>query len=213
MSKYVENNLQSGEEIIVKARINKLAAISDIIFMLIVIAVLIVLQVLINAKTSDDSLATLTIMELIKEFDSSGGLGGGYIWYIIAKLMWIPWIIGIGILIIPIISIIDLFCTDVAATNKRVIGKTGIVATKTVDIAIGKVDTVQTTFFGRIFKYYTLKITGGGNAEGVSFDGVVNANEIRNEINNAIERHAEDQRKAQAAEIASAMNGNRNVGD
>ncbi len=213
MSKYVENNLQSGEEIIVRARINKLAAMAKIVFALVVLITLIVLQIMVSIKADNEKIAALSASEL-DQLTRMGVKGLG--WYTIAKFMWIFWLFGVIIAVVPmVIDIIRLFFTDIAATNRRVIGKTGVVATKTVDIIIGKVDTVkiETTFWGRVFKFYTLEISGGGNANGVKFKGVVNANEIRNEINNAVERYAEDQRKAQAAEIASAMNGSRNDGN
>ena len=48
-------------------------------------------------------------------------------------------------------------------------------------------------------------ITGSGVAKGVAYQGIVNANQLKNAITDAIEKNAEEARKAQAAEIAMAM--------
>ena len=187
MSKYTENNLQKDEKIVYKAKINPIAAIDKIILCVVFIIAAIVLFVYAGKIVSQMEADTAKTMKLV-----------------IA-------IAGILIMLIGIIPLVfrllDLFMTDIAVTNKRVIGKRGIVRIKTVDLHIDKVDTVkiEASFWGRIFKYYKLSVMGTGSAEPVWFVGISNANEFKNEVNNAIEQHAAEARAAQAAEMAAAM--------
>lgn len=112
--------------------------------------------------------------------------------------------------LLPLIQIlIKLAFTELAVTNKRVIGKTGVVAMKSLDLPINNVQTVgiQSTFWGRIFHFSTIVVkSASGDNDGVLWKGITNANEMKNTITAAIEKNAEEARKAQAAEIAMAMN-------
>ena len=96
--------------------------------------------------------------------------------------------------------------THLAITNKRIVGKVGILRVDTIDFPIEKVDNVtyNAGIFGNLFKYYTLQITGtSGDKKELKM--VANAQAFKNAVSEAIERHAEEARKAQAAEIAAAM--------
>ena len=181
MSKYVENNLQNGEEIVLKAKINIIAAIGNIITAVIMLVLAIVVFVM-GPKLVDAE-----------------------------EMGMVSAVIGIALILIGVIplvmKIIDLYCTNIAVTNKRVIGKTGIIRVKSIDLHIEKVDTVkvETSFWGRLLKFYCISIKGTGDGEPIAFHGVTNGNEFKNAVNATIERHADEARKAQAAEIAAAM--------
>lgn len=183
MSKYVENNLQNGETIIAKAKINFLAAFANILWALICIAGDIALAV--YSGKADNAEDTFKLIILICEI-------------VFAVIGLLP----------LIVKIIKLAFTELAVTNKRVIGKTGIVAMKSLDLPIQKVETVgiQSSFWGRIFKFSTIVIkSASGDDDGLLWKGITNANEIKNTITAAIEKNADEARKAQAAEIAAAM--------
>ena len=97
-------------------------------------------------------------------------------------------------------------------TDKRVLGKVGLLSVATLDYPIEKVDNVAMSagILGKFFNYYSLSIqTAGTDAKrgGFRFNGVQNAVEFKNNLVAAIEQHAEDARKAQAEEIAKAMSG------
>lgn len=97
-------------------------------------------------------------------------------------------------------------------TDKRVLGKAGVLSMATLDYPIGKVDNISLNagIFGNFFKYYSISIqTAGTDAKnkGLKFGGIKNAVEFKNLVVAAIEQHAENARKAQAEEIAKAMSG------
>lgn len=125
---------------------------------------------------------------------------------IVSTVLWITWAL-IGLLPL-IIKIIALACTCLCITNKRVIGKAGILSVNTLDYPINKVDNVELNagIFGNLFHYHTVTVRGGGSSDTqIRFRGISNAQKFKNTITEAIERHADEARKAQAAEIARAM--------
>lgn len=181
MSKYVENNLQNGETVVAKAKINFLAAFANILWAIICIAADIVIAVTLGGSENEGSGMVVLIIDIA--------------------------IALIGLLPL-IVKIIKLAFTELAVTNKRVIGKVGIVAMKSLDLPINKVETVsiQSTFWGRIFRFSTIVIkSASGDDDGLLWKGITNANEMKNTITAAIEKNADEARKAQAAEIAAAM--------
>ncbi len=111
-----------------------------------------------------------------------------------------------------LLRILELACMALSVTNKRVVGKTGVLRVHSLDLHIDKVDnvTLNATLLGRIFKYYNVTIKGSGDGTGVKFSGISNGPQIKNAITEAIEQHAAEARRAQAAEIAMAMRGKNN---
>lgn len=73
---------------------------------------------------------------------------------------------GLG-LIFWIMAFIRYKTTELAFTNKRVIAKSGFISRKTVELNIGKVESIQVDqgVLGRIFNYGTLAISGAGNPQ------------------------------------------------
>lgn len=57
--------------------------------------------------------------------------------------------------------------TELAVTNKRVIAKFGFISRQTVELNIGKVESIQVnqSILGRIFNFGTLIISGAGNPQ------------------------------------------------
>lgn len=116
--------------------------------------------------------------------------------------------------IIFLYFLLKFLTINLAVTNKRVIGKVGIISINALDMHIEKIDHVQVQagLLGRLFKYYSLKVISVGgagyNSKGAgksTFVGIKNAHEFKNIVTEAIEKHAEEARKAQAEEIARAM--------
>jgi len=57
--------------------------------------------------------------------------------------------------------------TELAFTNKRVIAKFGFIRRKTIELHIGKVESIQVSqgILGRIFNFGTLIVSGAGNPQ------------------------------------------------
>ncbi len=186
MSKYAENNLRSGETILLKAKINPLAAVRSFVFCLVFVVGGILLKVLAFGKLGEESLDKVgTIIMLV--------------------------MIAIGVIIL-LYRILYLSSMTLAATDKRVIGKVGIIKKNVLDYPIEKVDNVslKSSFFGSIFRYSSVCVQGASSEAAIVFVGISNANQFKNAVTDAIEKHQEDARRAQAQEIAMAMRGGNN---
>lgn len=107
-----------------------------------------------------------------------------------------------------IIAALYIAMTALAVANKRVVGKSGVLKVDSLDLHIDKVDNVSITtpFIGRILKYSVMEIKSTGSASGWKIKYISNGPQLKNAITEAIEQHAADARRAQAAEIAMAMN-------
>lgn len=201
MSNYAERNLNNGEKIVLKAKRSFWALLPAIIwcvvFLIIVIIVTSVMGKKLNEAAADKSITEDTIQALANTKK---------IVKVVNIIMWVLWAL-IGVLPV-IIKAISLACTCLCITNKRVIGKTGALSVHTLDYPINKVDNVEINagLFGRIFHYYTVSVRGsGGDNAQIKFVGISNAPQFKNNITEAVERHAEEARRAQAEEIARAM--------
>ena len=124
---------------------------------------------------------------------------------------WIKGFLLCWLLFIPvikaIIATIRHFKTELAITNKRIVGKVGIINTKALDAPLNKIQnvSVEQKFFGKIFNYGTIKIN---TAAGIyDFDGVSSPDSFKGNVMNQIEQYEEDKVKQQATEMANAMAG------
>ncbi len=127
------------------------------------------------------------------------------------------WVLFFLIGVLPFIHRLLLWLSiNLALTNKRVVGKVGILRVNSIDFHLDKIDHVQikASILGNLFHYYTLRILSVGGAgfdnnrrrnDKDTFVGISNAQEFKDMATRAIEVHAEEARKAQAAEIARAM--------
>lgn len=81
------------------------------------------------------------------------------------------------------VALLDIKNQELVVTNKRVLGKRGILGVKTIDILLDKIEsvTVNAGFIGRIIGYYTIRISGSGTTK-LAFIGIKNAEEIKNMI-------------------------------
>lgn len=182
---YVEKNLRNGEEVIVKAKISFLYLVPRILFFAIAIAIAAVLATVVFKEPSPED---------IKNF---------------ANLRTIVWVVLPILGGLPLIRrIIVILTTNLVVTNKRVVGKQGVLKVQTLDVPVEKIDSVSfdAGVFGNILHYYNIKITSTGS-QGYVFRAVSNAQEFKDRANDAIEKHAEQARKDQAEQIAIAMHG------
>lgn len=178
--RYVENNLNKNEHVVLEAKISWLTLVPSIIWMVLMFA----LAILVLGKVETEDEDAEQIMALLK----------------------------IGVIVIGLIpfflKIIRNRSTNLAVTNKRVIGKTGVLKISTIDFHIDKVDNVsyRAGFFGNLFHYYTVEVKGGGDSKKTPFiPGIANAADFKNAVNEAVEVHAYEGRKEQAKLIGEAM--------
>ncbi len=190
---YVDRNLRNGEEVIVKAKISFWYVLPRIIFCALMIAAAAVLTEVVFKEP---------------EFGDSDWKTKAELFSYLRTAVWAAFpVVGAFPLLLRIIAI---FTTHLAVTNKRVMGKQGILKIKTLDVPIEKIDGVSFNagMLGNLFRYYHVKIASVGS-QGYIFHAVSNAQKFKDEVNDAIEKHAEQARKDQAAQIAMAMNGSR----
>ena len=124
------------------------------------------------------------------------------------------WIIGIlffWLIFIPTIKAIKATIsyknTELAITNKRIIGKIGFVSTQSLDAPLNKIQNVSTNngFWGKIFNYGIVTVnTAAGQ---FCFDGIKNIEDFKRKVMNQIEEYEEDRVKEQAQQMATAMKG------
>lgn len=187
MSQYAEKNLTKGETIVLKAKKSFLALMPYILWCIATLVGVIFLAKFLNGEIADG------------ESD-------------VGKFLWIAWAV-IGVLPL-LIAILELLSMCLCVTNKRVIGKVGVLRVRTLDYPIQKVDNVYMSagLLGRIFHYSWISVRGGGNDPKdlkLKFKGISNAPQFKNTVTAAVEQHAEEARRAQAEEIARAMSGGR----
>ena len=99
------------------------------------------------------------------------------------SLHWIIFISLKALLTLFIVPILQNMSWEFAATNKKVIWKTGLIRRNTDELRLDKVESVQVNqgIFGRLFNYGTVTITGTGST-GASMHPVANPMELRKAI-------------------------------
>ncbi len=204
---YIDKNLEKNEKVLAKAKINWFIIVLPIILTIIIEIIIIIATGLFKDYTLD---------ELIDYYNNHNGeLPFGYEldYYSPYGVRKNEFKIAIVVIVsqllafIPLIAGISTFLTNkLAVTNNRVMGKVGIFSITAIDFPIQNVETVmlKATFWGRIFHFYTLSIRGTGGSKR-TIKCVSNANEVKNAITFALKKHADDARKLQAMEIATAL--------
>lgn len=110
-------------------------------------------------------------------------------------------------LIILIPAVIPMLTTKLTITSKRVYGKVGLIRTKTLDTPLNKVNTVSVSsgLMGKIFRYGTIFITSSSGV--YKFNGIKDADLVRQTLMEQIDRFDEERIRKQAAEMARAIRG------
>ena len=90
----------------------------------------------------------------------------------------ITWAIGV-------LSILDLLNTELAITNKRAIGKTGIIRRESIELRHAALESlkIKQGILGRIFGYGIVTVVGTGGTK-VPFKGIDAPLEFRRQVNN-----------------------------
>lgn len=216
----MENHLGRGEKIVLKAEKNILYLLMPFLLMVLVLVGAAVAQHYLNTWVNGVQREP-TLEEIITNPAAAVDQGVKDM----AEALYLPFTIAVWVLfvlvgILPFVrALLRFLSLNLALTNKRVVGKVGILSIVTVDITIDKIDhvTVSAGVFGNLLKYYALAVVsvGGSGADlGVSrkgnptFIAIKNAQQFKDAVTFAVEQHAEEARVAQAEAIARAMGGN-----
>ncbi len=125
--------------------------------------------------------------------------------------VWLKGILFCWLLLIPlikaIIATVRFAKIELAITNKRIIGKVGVLNTNSLDSPLNKIQNVSEdqTFGGKIFNYSTITITTAAGS--YKYSCIKRGAAFKNAIMAQIDQYEEDRIKQQAAEMAAAMSG------
>lgn len=195
---YVENNLTSNEKVIRVAKNAWWALLGRLIFTVIELIVIIILSNNIDTLVGMANAASLREMLELMDLASK-----------IKTMFWIIFVVS-GILPV-VLGIIGLLFNRLVITDKRVFGKRGIIARKTIDAPLDKVDsvTIKEALLGRLFNYAGIEIRT--TSEKFIYPYVADAQEFKKTLMEAIEAEKEAARIAQAKEMAEALKANGNA--
>lgn len=103
-------------------------------------------------------------------------------------LLTLPVFIGIFFIIASITSTLAIIGTEYGITNKKIIGKTGFIFRKNIDLRLNRVESVilDQGIFGRMFGYGHVVFNGTGSGKN-GFLFVENPMLVKNQINQIIE--------------------------
>lgn len=84
-------------------------------------------------------------------------------WYILLGVITLP--MGIGVLFL-LIAIINVWTTELAITNRRIIAKTGLIRRNTIELKVNRVESlgVDQGILGRIFNFGSIVVKGVGGS-------------------------------------------------
>jgi uncharacterized membrane protein YdbT with pleckstrin-like domain len=176
---YVEQSLSSGERIILKARLHWGMFINPLLG--IFVGILCLLLSSVPFMISYRTLSNLEGLQLTEtDFNMLQPLAGvccagfGLLW---ALLMFLNLLSRIA----------TFFTTEFAVTNKRVIGKSGGLRRRSLEVMLSKIESVSVDepFWGRILNYGTITVKGSGGTV-QPFPFIANAMGLRLQINNLI---------------------------
>lgn len=111
---------------------------------------------------------------------------------------------GIGLLwFIP--AMIRILTTELSLSSKRVVGKTGLIKTTSMDSPLNKLNSVsvESGLFGKIFGYGTIVINTASTV--YYFKYIKNANNFKTLVASEIDNYEESRINAQAKILANAM--------
>lgn len=120
--------------------------------------------------------------------------------------------IVVGLVIAAIIIVpkyLAVSHTNISLTNSRLIGKTGVINTKSMDSPLNKVNnvSVEQGLGGKIFNYSTLAISTSSGS--YNFKYIKDADFFKSKVMEQIENCENERLKNQAAQLMGAMTQNR----
>ena len=201
---YVENNLGKDEKILARVTHSKAAMVSAIVAVSICLAIGLGLWYGIGAILTkieeNDKAAEKTIDLLIQIFS-----------VLQMTFLIIPILIGVALFLRTAIAI---SCNQLVVTNKRLVGRKGLISKNLIDILLLKLDNirVKNSMFGALFHYGTLEVVSAGSQQiingrtvNLEFPYVKNTEAFRKAVLAAVDKAKEEDREAQAEAQAAAL--------
>jgi hypothetical protein len=176
---YVEQSLSSGERIILKARLHWGMFINPLLGIL--FAVMFLMFSMVPFLIPYQTLANLGNFPLSKDdYSLLQPLAG-----VCCAGFGLLWMLGMFLNLLSRIAI--FFSTEFAVTNKRVIGKSGTLRRRSLEVMLTKIESVSVDepFWGRILNFGTITVKGSGGTV-QPFPFISNAMDLRLQINNLI---------------------------
>ena len=105
-------------------------------------------------------------------------------------------------------ALIRLFTVELSLSNKRLVGKVGMINTKSMDSPLNKINsvTVESKLFGKLFGYGTIIVNTASTT--YYFKSIKDANNFKNLILSEMDNYEESRIKEQAQSLVSAMKNN-----
>jgi uncharacterized membrane protein YdbT with pleckstrin-like domain len=176
---YVEQSLSSGERIILKARLHWGMFINPVLGLF--TACLFLLLSLAPFLIPYETLASLEGLQLSEsDYGMLQPLAG-----ICCAGVGLLYLLMVFLNLLSRIAI--FFSTEFAVTNKRVIGKSGVLRRKSLEVMLSKIESVSVDepFWGRILNFGTVTVKGSGGTV-QPFPFISDAMGLRMQINNLI---------------------------
>ena len=108
------------------------------------------------------------------------------IWFFIFGLLLLP-VMFIGVIFF-IVAAINVMSTELALTNKRVIAKFGFIRRQTIELNLGKVESIAVNqgIIGRMLNFWSVAVrgTGGGQAP---IPYIARPQEFRQQVNHLLD--------------------------
>lgn len=238
MGKYVEQNLNKNEKLIKKAELSWVPVVVKTVWVLLFIGIYIFLSVQINKyavpeKTEEEKRQEQMQQEIenimgsygITDSSTSNSVSNvaEEVVDVAKQAFWRatgPFLKNMTLYAIVITGIIALggvinhFTTEFAYTDKRLIGKVGVIGTTSMDAPLNKIQSVnvESGLFGKIFNYGSLRVVTAG-ADKYRFKFIKDCDVLKSAIMAQIEEYEQEQIAANAqaqAQQMAAMMGNMN---
>lgn len=184
--KNLEQELKKDEQILLKAKIQKIAFLPIIFNTLIYFAVFILLYLL---YTSNFKLTNFDFKLNMVEI-------------VILLLFSIPKFIK------TIINIIQVFSIRLAFTSTRVIGRSGIINSISTSTLLNKIDniTIKSGFWGKLFGFATITISSTNNFGDQTFKYIQNAEAFKNSLLEQATKVIEDEKEKELLNVLEKAN-------
>ena len=198
---YVESNLGKDEKILARVTHSKAGLVSAFLVAVVLLGVTVGIGYL--TQYLSDLLNGLTMKN-----------AEWLVVALVALLIVLAVLFGLIGIFYFIHAAVEISCNQLVVTNKRLLGRSGFIAKKTMDIILLKLDTINATngVLGALFHYGTLVVVSAGSQQiinGVSvnlkFPYVKNTEAFRRAVLAAIDKAKEEEREAQAEAQAEAM--------